>query len=186
MNEISEIAHKVSFKVDDDSQNLRYIAHFLGIQMFEVNVILKRMLLSDSETDDIPLIKDGILVLQEGCKKLIGYNIVRSGQNNDSLIKKSLLYKIHEKVKNDKPDVYDGFEKIINEFRNKIVDHNIKDIRSELTHYQKDGGNFNPFSFTNTALAMTCDEVFDLLFDYHRFLKLLVQYVNALMHMGYR
>lgn len=171
---------------DDDSRSLRYITHFIAIQTFENNTTLKGMLLSDSEVDDIPLMKKGIGNLKEGCKLLIGFYTMKKGIFQDTLIKESLLYQIHNKVKNDHPEIYQKTETIIDTFRNKVEGMNIKEVRDELTHYQKEKGNFNPFNFTTTAFELDCNEVYQLLFDYCIFLRLITGYVNCLMNLGYR
>lgn len=171
---------------DDDSRSLRYIAHFIAIQTFENNATLKDMLLSSSVVDDIPLMKKGIGNLKEGCKLLIGFYTTKNGVIKDTLITESLLYQIHNKVKNDYPELYQKTETIINNFRNKVEGMNIKDVRDELTHYQKDKGNFNPFNFTATAFQLDCNEVYQLLFDYCIFLRLITGYVNCLMKLGYK
>ncbi len=187
LSEGKELLKKYGQPFNDDSLNLRYIAHFIAIQAYENNKTLIEMLSSNSETDDIPLMKKGIGNMKEGCKLLIGFYIeTEEGDKKDTLIKQSLLYPIHSKVQSDYPDMYQRTEAIIDNFRCKLESNNIKEIRDELTHYQKDKGKFNPFNFTTTALGLNCNEIYNLLFDYCMFLRLITQYVDCLMKLGYR
>lgn len=185
--EFSDIGNKYNIELTDESKSVRYVFHFIAIQSYENSKTLKDMLLSGSDVDDIPLIKNGIITLQEGCKRLIGFHLSKKvGVIDDSMIRKSLLYKLHGKVATDNPKLYMGFEEVIDNFRNKLENAKIKDVRCELVHYQNDKGDFNPFNFSETTLNMNATEVYNLLFDYYRFLKLIASYMDGLIKMGYR
>lgn len=185
--EIADLGKKFNQDFSDTSKSLRYIFHFIGIQAYENNNTIKGLIDSYSEADDLPLMKKGIIDLQEGCKRLIGFYIIKKdGSIDNQMIEKSLLFSFHNQVQTDHPELYAKFESVINDFRNKLEANNIKDIRCELVHYQNSKGDFNPFNFSNTVLELNVNEVYDLLFDYYRFLKLIAGYVNGLMNMGYR
>ena len=184
---ISEFDKQYKIGLPDDSQRLRYFFHFIAIQAYENDTTIIEMLKSDSEVNDIPLMKKGIVNIQEGFKRLFGYYITnKDGSLNDIMIKNSLIYSFHEKVKVDYNDIYLKVDKIINDFRIKLESKNIKEIRCDFVHYQNEQGSFNPFNFTETALSMDCNEVFDLLFDYCIFLRHISKYVQTLMNIGYR
>lgn len=73
LNNGKELLEKFGETFDDDSQLYRQTFAFIGVLAIENNTVIKNLLLSKSETEDLPLIKNGIITMQEGCKKLIGF-----------------------------------------------------------------------------------------------------------------
>lgn len=173
----------------DDSKPLRQIFVFIAMLAIENNSTLRNMLLSKSEVEDLPLIKNGVTTLQEGCKKLIGFYVIstKDGSISEAMIRNSMLYQFHSKFKLDNPLLYAEFERHINNFRDKLEVNNTKTLRDKLIHYQKDNKEeFDPFDFVGTILEIDRNEVYQILFDYCIFLRFIAGYINNLMILGYR
>lgn len=185
----TDLLQTLSCDFEDDSKTLRQIFVFIAMLAIENNSTLRNMLLSESEVCDLPLIKNGVTTLQEGCKKIIGFYVIskKDGSISDAMIRNSLLYPFHSKFQLANPLLYAEFERHINNFRDKLEVNNTKTLRDKLIHYQKDNKEeFDPFDFVGTILEIDRNEVYQILFDYCIFLRFIAGYVNNLMISGYR
>lgn len=152
---------------------------FIAVLAMENNIILRNLLLSKSKKEELPLIKNGIITMHEGCKKLIGFS---NKNSNDKMIKGSLLYKIYSKFEIECPPLYDSFVKNINVFRDKLQNNNTKKLRDTLVHFQESEGDFNPFIFIEYIFEINVDDVFSILWDYRLFLTEIGELLLTLMH----
>lgn len=162
----------------DPSQRYRRTFAFIAVLAMENNIVLKNLLLSKSRNEELPLIRNGIITMQEGCKRLIGFY---SKKGDDKMIKSSLLYQIYNKFEIDSPSIYDLFVKHIKIFRDKLENNNTKQLRDTLVHFQERKGDFNPFSFIEDIFEINVDDVFSILFSYAMFLRATAGTLGKLM-----
>lgn len=123
LNDGVKLLEKFNRPFTDDSQLYRRTFVFIAVLAMENNIVLKDLLLSKSEKEDLPLIKNGIITMQEGCKKLIGFYNNKGG---DQMIKNSLLYKVYIKFEINSPEIYKSFVKHVGIFRDKLQKDNTK------------------------------------------------------------
>lgn len=178
LNEGTKLLEKFEQPFYDNSQLYRRAFAFIAVLAIENNIVLKNLLLSKSEKEDLPLTKNGIITMQEGCKKLIGFYNNKGG---DQMIKKSLLYRLYIKFKTDFPEIYDGFVQHVEIFRDKLQNDNTKKLRDTLVHFQEGDGEFNPFTFIEDIFKIDVNDVFSILFDYCIFLRYTAQSLGILM-----
>lgn len=180
LNEGKELLKKHGQTFNDDSQLYRQTFVFIAVLAIENNAVIKNLLLSKSETEDLPLIKNGVITMQEGCKKLIGFYNSKGG---DKMVKSSLLYKVYSKFDKDSPEIYTAFAKHVSTLRNKLESENTKKLRDTLVHFQADEGEFNPFEFIDSIFKIDANEVFSPLFSYCLFLRYTLQSLGALINL---
>lgn len=178
LNEGKQLLTKHGQTFNDDSQLYRQTFVFIAVLAIENNAVIKNLLLSKSETEDLPLIKNGVITMQEGCKKLIGFYNSKGG---DKMVKSSLLYKIYSKFENDSPEIYNSFAKHVSTLRDKLESENTKKLRDTLVHFQADEGEFNPFEFIDSIFQIDANEVFSTLFNYCLFLRYTLQSLGILI-----
>lgn len=163
----------------DVLQNYKQTFAFIAVLAMENNIILRNLLLSKSKKEELPLIKNGIITMHEGCKRLIGFS---NKNSNDKMIKSSLLYKIYSKFEIEYPPLYNSFVKNINVFRDKLQNNNTKKLRDTLVHFQESEGDFNPYIFIEYIFEINVDDVFSILWDYRLFLTETADLLRTLMH----
>lgn len=163
----------------DVLQNYKQTFAFIAVLAMENNIVLRNLLLSKSKKEELPLIKNGIITMHEGCKRLIGFS---NKNGNDKMIKSSLLYKIYSKFEIESPLLYDSFVKHINVFRDKLQNNNTKKLRDMLVHFHESEGDFNPFIFIEYIFGINVDDVFSILWDYRLFLTEIGGLLLTLMH----
>lgn len=178
LNEGKELLKIHGQTFNDDSQLYRKTFVFIAVLAIENNAVIKNLLLSKSETEDLPLIKNGVITMQEGCKKLIGFYNSKGG---DKMVKSSLLYKVYSKFEKDSPEIYTAFAEDVSILRNKLESENTKKLRDTLVHFQADEGEFNPFEFIDSIFKIDANEVFSTLFSYCLFLRYTVQSLATLI-----
>lgn len=178
LNEGKKLLKKFGQPFNDEFQLYRQIFAFIAVLAIENNAVIKNMLLSKSETEDLPLIKNGVITMQEGCKKLIGFY---NSKGSDKMVKSSLLYKVYSKFEKDSPEIYNGFAKHVSTLRDKLESENTKKLRDTLVHFQADEGEFNPFEFIDSIFKIDVNEVFSTLFSYCLFLRYTLQSLGALI-----
>jgi len=178
LNDGVKILEEFNQPFTDDSQLYRRTFAFIAVLAIENDIVLKNLLFSKSEKEDLPLIKNGIITMQEGCKRLIGFYNNKGG---DEMIKKSLLYKISLKFKRDFPEIYSEFVQYIGRFRDKLQSDNTKKLRDTLVHFQEGNGEFNPFTFIEDISKIEVNDVFSILFDYCIFLRYTTQLLGILI-----
>jgi hypothetical protein len=177
-NDGVKLLEKFNQPFTDDSQLYRRTFAFIAVLAMENNIVLKDLLLSKSEKEDLTLIKNGIITMQEGCKKLIGFYNNKGG---DQMIKNSLLYKVYIKFEINSPEIYKAFVKHVGIFRDKLQKDNTKRLRDTLVHFQEGDGVFNPFTFIEDIFKIEVNDVFSILFDYCIFLRYTAQSLGILM-----
>lgn len=178
LNDGVKLLEKFNQPFTDDSQLYRRAFAFIAVLAMENNIVLKDLLLSKSEKEDLPLIKNGIITMQEGCKKLIGFYNNKGG---DQMIKNSLLYKVYIKFEINSPEIYKEFVKRVGVFRDKLQKDNTKKLRDTLVHFQEGDGEFNPFTFIEDIFKIDVNDVFSILFEYCLFLRYTTQSLRILM-----
>lgn len=178
LNEGKELLKKHGQTFNDDSQLYRQTFVFIAVLAIENNAVIKNMLLSKSEIEDLPLIKNGVITMHEGCKKLIGFYNSKGG---DKMIKSSLLYKVYSKFEKDSPEIYNDFAKHVSVLRDKLESENTKKLRDTFVHFQADEGEFNSFEFIDSIFKVDVNEVFSTLFSYCLFLRYTLQSLGTLI-----
>lgn len=177
-NDGIKLLDKINQPFIDPSQHYRRTFAFIAVLAMENNIVLKDLLLSKSKNEELPLIKNGIITMQEGCKRLIGFY---SKKGDDKMIKSSLLYQIYSKFETDSPTIYDSFVKHIKVFRDNLENNKTKTMRDTLVHFQENEGDFNPFSFIEDIYEINVDDVFSILFSYCIFLRVTAGSLRILM-----
>lgn len=181
-NDSIKLLDKFNKPFIDGSQRYRRTFVFIAVLAMENNIVLKNLLLSKSKNEELPLIKNGIITMQEGCKRLIGFY---NNKGNDKMIKSSLLYKIYSKLEIDSPKIYNSFVEHLQRFRDELQNNNTKKLRDTLVHFQESEGDFNPFSFIDDIFNIKVNDVFSILLSYCLFLRATAELLSVLMKLDH-